>query len=632
MPGSVGRPAVERRLVIGVMGHVDHGKTALVRALTGMETDRLAEERRRGISIALGFAHLQAGDATIDLIDMPGHERFVRTMVAGAAGIGGVLLCVDAGEGIKPQTVEHLEVASLLGLRRGVVAVTRSDRVEAGRPSEVGAAGAALLASRGIACPPPVVCSALSGDGVGAVAAALAALAAGSAMVEDDGFAWLPIDRAFSVAGHGTVVTGTLRHGRLTAGETMSLLPDGRAVRLRGLQVHGAKVSAAEPGQRVAVNLRDVAAAEVRHGMALATPGSLAPADWITVALEVVRSAPRAVRSGERLVVLGGTGETAARLRLLDADSLEPGGSGLAQLHCEPPVVLPARGRAVLRQASPALTLGGGQVLEPASRRLKRRNTATLVRLGRLSQAEPAEVVRDAVAAAGMTGIRLAEAARQAGLGTVRAAAALQGAPVAVLRGVAIAEPALLQAASAVGRLVAEAGDAGIGRARLAAALPQVGAEVLAEAEARLVAAGRVQAAGSSLVIVSAAREQRRAEESGTLSDRIMTLIRSSGLAPPDRSELARADARLLPVLNRLVTQGALIQASDRVQKRDFLFHPEAIEDAKRQLAPLLGGGGLLTGEAGRALGITRKHAVPLLEHLDSVRFTRRVADRRVLA
>lgn len=632
MPGTVDPPAGAPRLAVGVMGHVDHGKTALVRALTGMETDRLAEERRRGISIALGFAHLQVGGTTIDLIDMPGHERFLRTMVAGAAGIGGVLLAVDAGEGIKPQTVEHVEVASLLGLSRGVVAVTRSDRVDAARSAEVGAAAAALLAARGIASAPPIACSALRGDRIGAVAAALAELAATCRPVADDGFAWLPIDRAFSVAGHGTVVTGTLRHGRLAAGDTMTLLPDGRAVRLRGLQVHGAKVALAEPGQRVAANLRDVAAGQVRHGMALATPGSLAPAAWITLALEAVRSAARPLRSGERLVLLGGTGASTARLRLLDADSLEPGGCGLAQLHCEPPVALPARGRVVLRQASPAATLGGGRVLEPASRRLQRRNTATLTRLARLSEAGPPDLVRDAVAAAGMSGISLGEAARRAGLGVSRAAAALQGTPVLLLRGVAVGEAALLQAVSAIGGMVAEAGDAGIGRARLAMALPKVGPEVLAEVEARLVAAGRVRAAGAALLAVSAEREQRRAEESGGLADRIMGLIRSRGLAPPDRAELARADARLLPVLNRLVTQGALIQATDRVQKRDFLFHPAAIEDAKRQLAPLLSGNGLLTGEAGRALGITRKHAVPLLEHLDSVRFTRRVADRRVLA
>ncbi len=616
------------------MGHVDHGKTALVRALTGMETDRLAEERRRGISIALGFAHLQLGGTMIDLIDMPGHERFLRTMVGGAAGIDGVLLAVDAGEGIKPQTKEHLEVARLLGLRQGVIAVTRCDRVAAARAAEVGAAAAGLLASRGISGPAPVVCSALRGDGVAAVAAALAALAGPPG--EDDGFAWLPIDRAFSVAGHGTVVTGTLRHGRLAAGETMTLLgqglPEERAVRLRGLQVHGAKVVVAEPGQRVAVNLRDVAAAEVRHGMALASPGSLTPAAWITLALEVATSAPRALRNGERVVVLGGTAEAVARLRLLDADAMEPGGRGMAQLHCESAMVLPVRGRVVLRQASPAVTVAGGQVLETGSRRWPRRNAAILARLGRLAEAAPTEVVREAVIAAGMAGLGVGEAARRAGLGAARAAAALQGAPVVMLRGVAVDAAALQRAVGVVGGLVAAAGEVGIGRARLTAMLPQVGAAVLAEAEARLVADGRVQVAGAALVVVSAIRARRLAEEGGDLAERVMTLIRSRGLAPPDRAEITRADARLAPVLNRLVTQGALIQATDRVQKRDFLFHPEAIEAAKRQLAPLLGGEGLLAGEAGRALGISRKHAVPLLEHLDQVRFTRRVADRRVLA
>ena len=259
--------------MLGVIGHVDHGKTALVRALTGEDTDRLAEERQRGISIALGFAHLKVGpDTDIDLIDMPGHERFVRTMISGATGLDAVLLVVAANEGIKPQTVEHVDIAGLLGLRRAVIAVSKTDLVAPEKAGRVAEDAVRLLARSGLEPLPPVMTSALRENGMEELRRTLQALAANEPARAADGLAFLPIDRAFSMAGHGPVVTGTLRGAAITAGDTLELLPSRRTVRVRAVQVHGVRVATATPGQRVALNLRDIEIAELERGMALCAP------------------------------------------------------------------------------------------------------------------------------------------------------------------------------------------------------------------------------------------------------------------------------------------------------------------------------------------------------------------------
>jgi len=228
-----------RRLVMGVIGHVDHGKTALVRALTGTETDRLPEERQRGISIALGFAVLALEDAEVDLVDMPGHERFVRTMVSGATGIGAALLVVAANEGVMPQTREHVDIAGLLGVRRAVIAISKAELVSPDQAAAVCREAAKLAAAAGLQAGAPVPVSALTGQGLDTLTGAIAALLNSTALPEDAGLPWLPIDRAFSVSGHGTVVTGTLRRGTLTVGDEIEILPGGTPARVRELQVHG---------------------------------------------------------------------------------------------------------------------------------------------------------------------------------------------------------------------------------------------------------------------------------------------------------------------------------------------------------------------------------------------------------
>jgi selenocysteine-specific elongation factor len=360
------------RLTLGTAGHIDHGKTALVAALTGVDTDRLPEERARGMSIELGYAPLTLPSGRrLSVVDVPGHERFVRTMVAGATGIDLFLMTVAADDGVMPQTREHAAVLAGLGVTRGVVAITKADRAAPG-PGPAAAAAAELLP--GVET---IACSARTGEGVAAVAAALDRVAA--ALPGRGGAkrpAVLHVDRAFTIRGAGTVVTGTLWSGAVARGDTLVLLPAGRAVRVRSVQVHDAAVERADAGQRVALNLGGLGLREVRRGDALAAAGApVRPTLILDCALEL-----RGARAGARVQVHHGTRHVPARLVEL--------GSGLWQLRLEQPLLAAAGDRLVVRAVAPPDTLGGGTVLDAHARRHGRR-PEIVARLLRLARGEP---------------------------------------------------------------------------------------------------------------------------------------------------------------------------------------------------------------------------------------------------
>ena len=369
MPDAAAGPGA---LTLGTAGHIDHGKTALVRALTGVDTDRLPEEHARGMSIELGFAALVLpGGRRLSVVDVPGHERFVRTMVAGATGIDLYLMVVAADDGVMPQTLEHAEVLAALGIERGVVAITKCDRAS---PQRAAAEAAELLPGAEV-----VACSARTGEGLADVAAALERAAervAPRGVSRRESAAVLHVDRVFTIHGAGTVVTGTLWSGSLTVGDTLDLLPARRRVRVRSLQVHDQPAERAYAGQRVAVNLAATARSDVARGDALADPAAeVVPTQIIDAALDL-----RDELRGRRVMVHHGTRAVPARLAAL--------GAGLWQVRLEAPLLAAAGDRLVVRSVAPPDTLGGGTVLDPRARR-HGRNPAIIERLERLRRGEP---------------------------------------------------------------------------------------------------------------------------------------------------------------------------------------------------------------------------------------------------
>ena len=627
-------PAAAPRLALGVIGHVDHGKTSLVRALTGMETDRLPEEKARGVSIVLGFAHARFGSSEIDFIDMPGHERFVRAMISGATGLGAALLVVAANEGVKPQTVEHLEITALLGLDRVLPVIAKADLVSPAEAARTAEAVLAQVRAAGLSPEPAQTVSVIRGQGMEALRSALAQLAETVEPPADDGFAWLPIDRAFTLTGRGAVVTGTLRRGRLGAADALAISPSGEEARVRGLQVHGVAADAASPGQRVAVNLRGLEPSQAPRGAALATPGVLAPADWLSVEVRATPSAPP-LRTGVELNLLFGSAEVGARLRLLDRDVLAPGATALAQLHLARSEALPARERFVLRLPSPAATVGGGQVLDPTARRLRRKDPVDLARLEALARATPAQVVQLTLSEAAAKGETLSRLASLAGLSPARTQALLEANGARRFAGaVYLGEAEALGLAKALLSLLQsqlEVQPNGLARRRLAALLPQASTAALDGVVAALAAAGRVRIEGGSVRLAPpAVDEVARAQRDAVLADGLGRRLQACGLAPPDLSELAPTAAGKR-ALDLLLKRGDVVRTFDRVQKRELVFHRDAVADARARLAPRLAPPGLTVGEAGALLAMTRKFSVPLLEYLDTTRFTRREGDRRVL-
>lgn len=629
----MGSEAAGPPLSVAVIGHVNHGKTALVRALTGIETDRLAEEKARGLSITLGFAWRDYPAGTVDFLDAPGHEDFIRAMVMGATGARAALLVVSATEGFGRQTREHLRVAQLLGLQAGVVAVTKADLLADGVEAGVRARIAAELEETFLAGEPVIFCSAQTGAGLDALHEAVEALIGRCPEADPAPGAFLPLDRAFTVAGSGTVVTGTLQGGPLSAGAPAVLMPSGRPVTLRQLQVHGQTVEAAAPGGRVAAGLRGVSVDDVPPGEMLCEPGALSPSLLVDVALTLSPESARPLKSGDEVRVMWGARQDLAKVRLMDDGPLAPGGRGLAQLRFPAPVAAFAGQRAILRRPSPAETIGGGVVLDPVAPKLR----------GGL------DARRDLLAAAAAGDLaRIADrlGARDGGVVSAHEAARLSRRTPDEVRGALAAFETLGPDLLAAPGTVAEARGAYL--ARLAAAhgrapgrtWTQVGAvrghlarttsrELLDHVERRLVAEGAIRLSGGQvrltshdpLAVLPPAALARLRELEGQ--------VRQGGVTPPDVGALATGseDTALVELL---VDLGALVALRNHALRQTVVFHARALDDALANLrAAFPPPTEFPTGAARAALGTSRKFIVPILEFLDARGDTVRDGDVR---
>lgn len=632
-------------LVLGTAGHIDHGKTALVRALTGVDTDRLPEERARGITIELGFAPLElAGGLRLGVVDVPGHEALVRTMVAGATGVDLALLVVAADEGVMPQTREHAAICDLLGIDAGVVALTKADLVDAETLGLAADEVAALLAGSGLAGAQVVPVSSVTGAGLDALRGALGALAAvAAARTPRAGPARLFVDRAFERRGFGAVVTGTLLGGGLAVGDAVELHPGGRRARVRALQSFGRAADRVAPGVRCAVNLQGIELAELARGQELAEVGALRESTVFDVALRWLPGAP-ALQGRASVELLTGSAERRARLSPIGAATIAPGSAGLARVHIDgAPLALFPGDRFVLRgfaRTETGATLGGGHVLDVAPPRRRRSDPVLAAELARLAAGDPRDAVHARVARAGFAGTDAAALGRETGLGPgaldallgelADAGLAARTRAGAWLGGDAqVALEARLEAA--VARFhAAEPLRPGMPRAAARGALPANCAEGAFDlAVARLAAAGRLEDAGDSLCLPGFLPILTRGQEA--IAARVRATALAAGLEPPTfpewRAMFACPEPELRGLLAHLERDGSLARAPG-----DLWFDRGAV-DALRQrvVAHLRAQGTLETAAYKDLIGTSRKYAVPLMELLDNEHLTLRRGEARVL-
>jgi len=628
--------------VIGTAGHVDHGKSALIQALTGTDPDRLAEEKARGMTIDLGFAWttLPSG-REVGFVDVPGHERFVHNMLAGVGGVGCALFVVDASEGWRPQSAEHLAILDLLGIPAGVVALTKADLVDQATRDRVATEVAARLQGTTLAGAAIVPTAAPSGLGVDAVAAALDAALDRLGEPPERGRPRLPVDRVFSMRGSGTVVTGTLSGGSLRAPAEAELLPAGRRVRVRGLQGHGRPLAEATPARRLAVNLAGVATDQVARGDVLVLPGQWAPTDVADCRLRCLPSAPAPLRGRGAYLLYAGAAETSARLQPLDATEIRPGADALVRLHLERPLVLDAFEPVVLRDSGRDETVGGGLVLDPFP------PTAVRGIAARVRRTEELEA-REAAGPAGLLARVLAErgvvpltdlphlAGVTSGKGTV--SGGMRGAePPAVVRSRTLAwspdawEAAAAAVLEAVERQHRDDPSArGLpAQAARAAALGPAGPTwpdvAGAETVEALVAAGRLVPDGPAVRLPGHGTRLDPAQRA--LVARVEAALDEAGVSLLGETALRDlgADRKATALLVRL---GVLVA----VAPGGYLGR-STLEGAVATLRGAFPDGRLFAAsEAREALGTTRRTAIPLLEHLDRGGVTVRLGDLRRLA
>jgi selenocysteine-specific elongation factor len=629
-----------KHVVVGTAGHIDHGKTSLVKALTGTDTDRLPEEKARGITIDLGFAFLEEPDGlVIEIVDVPGHERFVKNMLAGVGGIDLALLVIAADEGIMPQTREHLAICQLLRIKAGMVALTKADLAEPDWIELVRDDVANLVRDTFLAGCPIVAVSVKTGVGIGMLRQALADLARAVPAKPTDQTARLPVDRVFTVKGFGTVVTGTLTAGTLAVDDKVEVCPRGVQSKIRGLQVHGKAVERSAAGQRTAVNLQAVERAAIERGDVLAPPGSLVPTLLADATLELLPDAPRPLKARDRVRFHVGTREVMARVLLVERAVLDPGQISYGRFRLEAPVVALPGDRFVIRSYSPIVTIGGGTLLDIAPPRFKRKAPALLAHLRLLETGAPAQVLEEHLKQAGPAGARAADLRARTAFGPERLKALLQelaqaGAIVAVdrewylhrdanerLRSQTLA---LLQAFHAENPL-----RTGISREELRSRAGHAQERVFTQLLASLETEGLVKSEKDQVRL--ATHKIRLSADQERIVKGLEADFLRAGAAPPSPEEaLARLGVQGTEkheLFQLLVSDRRLIRV-----KESLYFHAEALREIQdKVVGHLREKKDVGPGDVKDLLGISRKYAIPLMEYFDAQRVTVRQGERRVL-
>ena len=633
--------AAPKHVVVGTAGHIDHGKTSLVKALTGIDTDRLPEEKARGITIDLGFAFLEEpGGLTIEIVDVPGHERFVKNMLAGVGGIDLAMLVIAADEGVMPQTREHLAICSLLHIKAGLIALTKADMVEPDWLELVREDVAGAVRDTFLAGAPILPVSAKTGQGLDELRAALRTLAQSVPQRGTDQLPRLPIDRVFTVRGFGTVVTGTLTAGALGVDDRVEVFPRKTEAKIRGLQTHGHPVTSARAGQRTAVNLQGLERAAIARGDVVGLPGTLVPSMLVDGTLELLKDAVRPLRSRARVRFHVGTSEIMARAILLDRTELAPGETSFARFRLEGQLVARPGDRFVVRSYSPVVTIGGGTLLDVDPPRFKRRGPALVAHLTLLQTGDPEAVLEEHVRHVGAAGVRLATLAGRVAFGPAQLKGLLDalqaaGRVIAVERDWFIHPESFARLSTLVVDTLTAFHHAGplkpgMSREELRSRAGGADERVFAFLLSALSADGTVKTERDKVRLAS--HEVRLSPDQQRVVDRLEDDFLRAEAAPPSAEE-ALGRAGLVGGDEEHELFQVLVQAGKLVRvKESLFFHARALDTIQTKLVALL----RERKEIGPAdikdlLGISRKYAIPLLEFFDQRRVTARVGERRIL-
>jgi len=630
-----------KQVILGTAGHIDHGKTSLIRALTGIDTDRLKEEKERGITIELGFAYLELpGGQLLGIVDVPGHEKFVKNMVAGATGIDLVALIIAADEGVMPQTREHLEICQLLKIKHGLVVLTKIDMVERDWLELVREDVASYLSETFLADAPVVEVSSVTGEGLDALLKLLDKMVQEVPERDVGYFFRLPIDRVFTMKGFGTVITGTTISGRINTGDEVTIYPQGLSSKIRGIQVHNREVNQIRAGLRTAINLQGVEKAQIERGNILAAKDTLRSTYMIDVSLNLLPSAPRKVKNRAKARFHAGTSEIISTVVLLDRDELAPGDSCFAQIRLDQPTAVLPHDRYVLRSYSPVRTIGGGEILNALQRKRKRFSEETLKELRLLSTGDLNQVTEQLIRMTRFHGLEQSELPFLTNTSRKKLDEILKGLLAQKVitqfdkeRGLLIHSDFLKKAREEIMTILTDyhrnfplkvglpkeelrSRTSGSGNQRLFNYVvnQMIGEDAISqEKEALRLSEHRV----------TLGQDQEK------VRDQLEEIYLKSGLQPPYfRQVKDKFPGNTGPdVLQVMVKDGVLIKV-----KEDLFFHEKVIEDLKKDLTTFLKQNGeISTPQFKDMTGASRKYTIPLIEYFDKSQLTVRVGDNRVL-
>lgn len=634
---------MKKHFVVGTSGHIDHGKTTLVKALTGVDADRLAEEKARGITIDIGFAHYSDPDGTdFSFVDVPGHERFVHNMLAGASGLDAVMLVVAADEGVMPQTREHLQICDLLGISQGIIALNRVDLVDDEMLELSRADVEEAVAGTFLENAPVIPVSALKGTGLTELKAALKTLSATIPLRNTEHPFRFPVDRSFTLKGFGTVVTGTVLAGTLKKTDQPVQFPKNTPVRIRGIQVHGEEVQEVSAGQRAAINLTGISTEEIIRGDQLAATESLLTSYILNVEMRLLKSIPRDLTQRTRVRLHLGTREVLGRIVLLEEEAFAPGETQLIQIRLEKPISSRFGDRFIIRHYSPVYTLGGGRVIDPAPSKARRVQRELADRLKALAGTDPLALTEQAAYIQGIGGVKAGEGFLRTGMGNKSFEKVLS--QLASQNKIVLLDPQEKKyvhhhVLERLGGFLEKVIDAyhkdfpdreGTTRAELVGKMATLFNErEVAAILTRLVKEGRLAQEGQTYQ--RPGHEKSLNEEDGTLLEQAKKHLQEGGMQPPRKTALLEAlgldEKKGMKLLKSAAHEKKLVRIKD-----DLYYTPEVLTQIREKLITHLNAQNQVTVIDFKDLvGVARKHAVDLLEYFDAEKLTLRLEDHRVL-